>query len=313
MKETKTYVDSLFSGYEETGALADFKEELASNMADKVASLVKKGMDEESAFTKAASELGDISALADEISLRKKQEVLGEAYMNVRRYMTPRRVAAYVISGAALVFGMVSAAIAFLGESGSDFGVPSLDGLIENSHRFTVLFGVLLPFVPVSAAGFTWLGLTQELPALYPMSRKRALWYALGVCLLTAGIILVPLTYFSTGSGYSLVGALGILIPLVIPAAGLLVFLALTEKDRKKPWTKLTAGACLFHDLKTEARFGMFSGAIWMGAAALFVLFGFIAGFRYSWITFLFAVPVQLCVQGLMLKNEKKKNVRRLP
>jgi hypothetical protein len=313
MKETKTYVDSLFSGYEETGALADFKEELASNMADKVASLVKKGMDEEAAFTKAAAELGDISVLADEISLRKKQEVLGEAYMNVRRYMTPRRVAAYVICGGALVFGMVSAAIAFLGESGSDFGAPSLDGLIENSRRFTVLFGVLLLFVPVSTAGFTWLGLTQELPALYPLPKKRALWYALGVFLLTAGIILFPLTYFSTGTRYSLVGALGTLIPLVIPAAGLLVFLALTEKDRRKPWAKLTTGAYFFHDPKTEARFGMFSGAIWMAAAALFILFGFVAGFRYSWITFLFAVPVQLCVQGLMLKNEKKENVRRLP
>jgi hypothetical protein len=307
MKEIKTYVDSLFSGYEETGALADFKEELASNMADKVASLVRKGMDEDAAFTKAAAELGDISALADEISLRKKQEVLGEAYMNAGRYMTPRRVAAYVICGAVLVFGMVSAAIAFLAENGSDFGVPSLDGLIENSHRFTVLFGVLLPFVSVSAAGFTWLGLTQELPALYPASKKRALWYALGVFLLTAGIILFPLTYFSTGTGYGMVGALGTLIPLVIPAAGLLVFLVLTERDRKKPWAKAATGAGLFRDPKTEARFGMFSGAIWIGAAALCILFGFIAGFRYSWISFLFALPAQLCVQGLMLKNEKKE------
>jgi hypothetical protein len=308
MKETKTYVDSLFSGYEETGALADFKEELASNMADKVASLVRKGMDRDAAFTKAAAELGDISALADEISLRKKQEILGEAYMSVGRYMTPRRVAAYVICGAALVFGMVSAAIAFLAEGGNDFGVPSLDGLIENSHRFTVLFGVLLPFVSVSAAGFTWLGLTQELPALYPASKKRAFWYALGVFLFTAGIILFPLTYFSTGTGYSLVGALGTLIPLVILSAGLVVFLVLTEKDRKKPWAKRATGARLFRDPATEARFGMFSGAIWMGAAAFCIFFGFIAGFRYSWITFLFAVPAQLCVQGLMLKNETKEN-----
>jgi hypothetical protein len=94
----------------------------------------------------------------------------------------------------------------------------------------------------------------------------------------------------------------------VIPAAGLLVFLVLTEKDRKKPWTKVATGAGLFQDPKTEARFGMFSGAIWIGAAALCILFGFIAGFRYSWITFLFALPAQLCVQGLMLKNEKKEN-----
>jgi hypothetical protein len=314
MGKTKEFVDSLFRGYEETTTLSDFKEELASNLDDKIGSLVNRGLNEEEAFTKAAAELGDISVLADEISLKKKQEVFGEAYMNIKRYMKPKRVAAYVLSGCVLVFGVISAVIAlFAQESGGfpEMGFPGSQ-LIENSHRFTAFFGVLLPFVSLSAAGFTWLGLTQELPALYPLSKKRALWYAAAVFFLAAGLILFPLTYFSTGTEYSLIGAIGILIPFVLPSTGLLAFLVLTEKDRLKPWMKLRHEAEvkknyeMFSDPAVSARFGMFSGAIWLAAAGFFVLFGFLAGFGYSWPAFLFAAAVQLWVQGTMMKSGKK-------
>jgi hypothetical protein len=62
----------------------------------------------------------------------------------------------------------------------------------------------------------------------------------------------------------------------------------------------------MFSDPAVSARFGIFSGAIWMGAIALFILFGFIISFRYSWTAFLFAVPAQLCIQGLMMKGKKQ-------
>jgi hypothetical protein len=307
MNQTKEFVDSLFKGYEESEKLSDFKEELTSNLNARIASLAAKGIAREEAFVKATAELGDISALADEISLKKKQEVLGEAYMNIRHYMKPARVAAYVVTGVVLVFGIITALIAFFAQAGG----PEFFswGLIEKSHRLTAFFGVLLPFVSACAASFTWLGLTQELPAMHPLSAKRASWYALGALALTAGIILFPLTYFSTGNEYSLIGAMGILIPLVIPSIGLLVFLGLTEKDRRKSWVKLRYEAEvkkqheMFSDPVVSARFGMFSGAIWIAAAGLFVLFGFIIGFKYSWLTFLFAVAAQLLVQGLMIKS----------
>jgi hypothetical protein len=62
----------------------------------------------------------------------------------------------------------------------------------------------------------------------------------------------------------------------------------------------------MFSDPAVSARFGMFSGAIWTAAAGLFFLFGFITGFRYSWLVFLFAIAAQLLVQGTMMKNVKK-------
>lgn len=42
MMDTQKYVDGLFSGYEETPALTDFKEELRSNLDDRIANLIKK-------------------------------------------------------------------------------------------------------------------------------------------------------------------------------------------------------------------------------------------------------------------------------
>jgi len=74
---TKKYIDSLFSDYQETSALIDFKEELKSFLDERIKTLVKSGMDEKAAFEKATNELGDMSAVADEISRNKKKEILG--------------------------------------------------------------------------------------------------------------------------------------------------------------------------------------------------------------------------------------------
>ncbi|MDR2485037.1 MAG: permease prefix domain 1-containing protein [Treponema sp.] len=300
MQNTKSYVDSLFSGYEETKDLADFKEELTGYLNDKIADLVKKGLEEDGAFKKAASELGGVSALADEISLKKKQEVIGEAFMDVKHFMKPPRIIAYIVCGLFLSFGAISSAMAFLGND----AVPELAG---KNQGFTGLFGVLLGFVPLAIAGFTWLGLTQELPALYPMPKKRAVWYSIGTFVLSFSVILVPLTYFSAGGEERAISAIATLIPFALPAAGLLAFLVLTEKDRLKPWARRRQEAELFIDPVTSARFGLFVGAIWMSAIALGILSGFIIGFKFSWIAFLFAIPAQLCLQGVMMKNRKQE------
>ncbi|MDR1580821.1 MAG: permease prefix domain 1-containing protein, partial [Synergistaceae bacterium] len=102
---TQKYIDGLFANYEETPALADFKEELRGNLDERIKNLVKKGMSEQEAFHKATAELGDISALADEISLKKKQEVYEDMYMGTRKYMTIKRTAAFVLGGTTVCFG----------------------------------------------------------------------------------------------------------------------------------------------------------------------------------------------------------------
>jgi hypothetical protein len=104
--------------------------------------------------------------------------------------------------------------------------------------------------------------------------------------------------------------AIATLIPFFIPGLGLLVFLRLTEKDTRKPWVRARyekearASRELWSDPVTAARFGMASGAIWIFAAGCFFLFGFLCGFHFSWLAFVFAVALQLAVQSAMTKTK---------
>jgi hypothetical protein len=160
--------------------------------------------------------------------------------------------------------------------------------------------------VPPAAAVFTFLGLTQETASRNPLSPKRAVWYALAAGALSFGIILSPLTYFATDR--RLMETVAVLIPFAIPALGLLIFLILTEKDTRKPWVRARyekearVNQELFNDPVTAARFGMASGALWIFAAGLFILLGFLAGFQFSWLVFVFAVAGQLAIQVLMIR-----------
>ena len=295
----KEYVDSLFTGYEETAALADFKEELLSNFSAKVESMVKKGLDSAAAFQRAAAELGDLSVLADEISLKKRREVFEEQYLDIRRYLNPRRVLGYIASGFSLLMGLIVALMVYLEESlkrsTPDFIEPVFPYLARPSEYLAGVFGALLPFLSLSAAGFTFLALTQETRLRHPLSWKRALWYTLAVTVLCFGILLLPLTYFGAGGREGLIGALATLIPFALPALGLLVFLALTEKNRLKPWAReryadeIRRRQELFPGPGAETRFGLFSAAIWIFAAALFFIIGLETGFRLSWTVFVLA------------------------
>lgn len=310
MNSTKEYVNSLFSGYEDTAALADFKEELLSNLNAKIESMVKKGIDEGAAFEKAAAELGDLSALADEISLKKRQEVFEERYLDVRRYMKPKRILGYIACGVSIVLGLVIALIVYLAER-DYFGIndPALPYMEPPVEYLAAVFGVLLPFFTAAASGLAFLLLTQETAARYAMTWKRALWYTLAAFLLAFGIMVLPLIYFGAGKHEGLIGGLVALISFVLPGAGLLAFLVLTEKNLLKPWAKerldkeIQKQMVIFEDQETAGRFGMISGAIWIFALGLFVLLGFLLGFRFSWIVFIFAVAGQLLVQALMYKT----------
>jgi hypothetical protein len=95
---------------------------------------------------------------------------------------------------------------------------------------------------------------------------------------------------------------------LLYPGIGLLVFLCLTEKNRLKPWAmKYHAGEVqksteMWNNPAAAARFGLFSGAVWIFAVGAFFALGFFIGFKFSWLFFVFAIAVQLLIQALMYK-----------
>jgi hypothetical protein len=317
MMKTKEFVDSLFNGYEETSALADFKEELLGNLNAKMESLAKKGMDEQAAFEKASAELGDVSVLADELSLKKRKEVFEEAYMGVSRYMSAGRVAGYVIFGVLAFFGIITALIAL-------FAIKAFDIGLDGSFDWTGFFATMMPFFTAAIAGFTFLAATQETASMYPVSKKRAAWYTAAAALIAFGLLTMPIVYFSIKIadeissvifGYNLealIPVMGMLIPFVLPGIGMLVFLVLTEKDRLKPWAKdfrdktVKREMEMWNDPSAAMRFGIFSGAIWIFAVGLFLLLGFLIGFKFSWLVFIFATAFQLLIQGVMSKPQAK-------
>ena len=217
--DTRKYIDSLFSDYEETSALIDFKEELKSFLDERIKALVKSGMDEKDAFEKATNELGDMSAVADEISRKKKQEILAEMYMKTRHYMPTWRIVLYILCGTVFGFGVIVAAL-------SGF----FTGDINASLGSLLVFGV----VPI--LGFLFLGLTQETAVHEPMDWKRALLYVIAAGVFLFGVIVFIITYFEDSAG--LPYAIATLIPFILPSSAFGAFLILTEKDRSKPWVK---------------------------------------------------------------------------
>jgi hypothetical protein len=234
--------------------------------------------------------------------------------MDIRQYMPGRRVAGYVSFGAVALFGITVACITL-------FATKTI-GL--NFHLdWNAFFGTLLPFLTAAAVGFTFLGVTQETAAVYPVSKKRGAWYAAAAGLLTFGLLTMPLVYFGSkfageivkeflGFNFeSLVPLFGLLVPFVLPGIGILAYLVLTEKDRLKPWAKnfhakaIKGEMAIWNDPATASRFGMFSGAIWIFAIGIFLLLGFLIGFKYSWLIFIFATAFQLLIQAVMSKQSK--------
>lgn len=289
--DTRKYIDSLFSDYEETSALIDFKEELRSFLDERIKALVKSGMDENEAFKKATNELGDMSAVADEISRKKKQEILAEMYMKTRNYMSTWRIALYILCGTVFGFGIIVAAL-------SGF----FTGDINASLGSLLVFGV----IPV--LGFLFLWLTQETATHEPMDWKRALMYVIAAGVFLFGVIVFIITYFEDSAG--LPYAIATLIPFILPSSAFGAFLILTEKDRSKPWVKKQREEYIkrsrerFGDPAQEERFGLFSGALWIAAIVAFILLTMLFGLKFSWLAIAAALIGQMLILATFTKTK---------
>ncbi|RST58523.1 hypothetical protein D5F11_017000 [Siminovitchia terrae] len=281
-KQVKRYVDDLFKGYVDTPALEDFKEEIVSNLIERIKGLESEGMDEEAAFTKAIGELGDITAVADDISRQKRNEVIGQMYFQHKVEVGLKHAIGYVIAGILFLFGLTVGFISYFSTDVISQGISSS-----------------LPFIVISGAAFVFLGLTQETASDYPMSWIRALIYAVAVGGILFGLITAASLYFMDNMGLHAV--LGTLLPFVIPGVGILAFLLLTEKSRHKPWVieeqKIWMERYIKKDPKRVAQGGLLSGALWILAIAMVILAGFKLGIIYAIVVFLVTIALQLFIE----------------
>jgi hypothetical protein len=298
-------LEEIFRGYEETAGLRDLKDEIAANLCESIQSMAAKGMGGEAALRQALDKLGDITGLADRVSRQKRQEIIGGAFGRPVP-LDRAHIAAYPAAGLALAFGI------------------TICGIVYFSAGLVPAIASLMPFAVISVCAFVFFALTQETRTRYPMALKRGLLYTAASALILFGIFVGAIVFFTRDvpapelpaayteipdaalalKNINIISALGSLIPFVLPGAALLALLALlalSEKDRKKPWVRrMEEEQSRIYD----ARFGLIAGALWIFAAALFCILSALIGIRYSWITFIVAIAAQLLIMSGFAKKE---------
>lgn len=208
--KVKKYIDNLFSGVGATQQLFDLKEELTTNIREKIADYKSRGMDDEQAFKEAIISMGDLSGLVDDMR-RLGQDT---ARQTVYTTMTERISTGGIIIGVLLaLFGAFTIAMLYYM---SEEAVA-----VTGSGIFIVAGGVLI----------TYSVLTRETRRKYGMNRIRAALYALSVGLLLFSMFVAVTTRFATGETYI---AIASLMVFFLAGIGLFLFLALTGTDRRK-------------------------------------------------------------------------------
>ncbi|MCJ7843546.1 hypothetical protein MUB24_22255 [Lederbergia sp. NSJ-179] len=289
--ELKEFIDNAFEKYEESPELIDFKEELLTNLQDRLNSLEATGLKRAEALKKIEIEFADINKIADQMSLAKKKEVFEIQYMSLRHFVTKQQAAIYTILGVLVAFGLISAGLSYLA-----------------SGKFEALTGGLMVFLAIPLAGFVYMGLTQETATRNPMRPLRASIYTIAVFVFLVSALLVPMFVFVEAK--SLEGALAILIPFALLSIGVIAFLMITESDYRKSWVlkeaeKHNEWAKNFETSGNAQTFGVISAGVWILAIGAFVFLLILKLWIYSWIPLVVAIAMTM----FLLAHYMKKSV----
>lgn len=289
MMELKQFINKAFEKYEESPELIDFKEELLTNLQDRLKSLEATGLKRTEALKEIEIEFADINKIADEMSLAKKKEIFESQYMSVRHFVTKPRAAIFAILGVLTAFGVITAGLSYLA-----------------SGKIEALTGVLMVLLAIPLAGFVYMGLTQETATRNPMRPLRASLYTVAAFVLLFGVLLVPMLVF--GEAKSLESAFAVLIPFALPSIGVLGFLMITESDHRKSWVlkeaeKHNEWAKDFETSGNAQTFGIMTGAVWILAIGAFIFLLILKLWIYSWIPFILAIALTLFLLAHYMKK----------
>ncbi|MEG6533664.1 hypothetical protein NST89_05120 [Caldifermentibacillus hisashii] len=290
--ELKEFIDQAFEKYEESPELIDFKEELLTNLQDRLKSLEANGIKRADALRQIQIEFADINKIADEMSLEKKKEVFEMRYMSLRNFVTKTRAAIYTILGVLTVFAIIISCFSYL-----------LLGKVD------AVTGVMMLFLSVPLAGFVYLGLTQETATRNPMRPLRAAIYAVAVFVFLFGVFLVPIgPMLIFGEAKSLEGALAVLIPFALPSLGVITFLMITEPEHRKAWVlkeaeKQNEWAKNFETSGNAQTFGIMTAALWILAIGAFILLLIMKLWVFSWIPFVVALALMIVLLAYYMKK----------
>ncbi|MFK2825275.1 permease prefix domain 1-containing protein [Bacillus sp. B190/17] len=281
--QVKQYIEQVFADFPESDQLKELKEEVEVNLQERIQESIHSGMNEEEAFQKAISELGDVTKVAEDISVKARCEVIDHMYN--KKPLPKVHVFGYVISVGMLLFGIITALLVQF-----------------QMEEYYITISTLFPFVLISISALVYLGLTQESQYQFGMKPMRAAGYSAATGGLLFGLFTSGIVYFqgTTGNGEWI----ATLLPFAIPSICLYTFLGLTEKDRSKrneEWMKYMAK---YHDPEYQMIRGSISGALWIFAFALFLILGFSISWKYAWIVFIFAAGIEVLMEAIPFRKK---------
>jgi hypothetical protein len=286
------HLDAAFADVPLTPEVQDLKEEIRSNLAARVSELEASGKTSAVAVRTALKEVGDIRdiiAQLGEPTLEKGAESIVAAFLSNKVRPKPGFVIRIVLLSLVL-----AASIAIF--------IAALSGAFDWTTRVMVaviVAGVVLPLSWIVADS-----LRQETTSNHPLPTGRAVAYGLTTGVSVGGLGLLGLAPNADPRVWAILTGVSLLVAALIAY----IYLGVTQTNRKKAWIR-----SLTHDPRgweapeydadpaTEARFGMYSGALWVAAIAGFIALSITLGFAWSWTALVGATILQILMVGWML------------
>lgn len=209
-KKINEYIDKVFEEVGPSQQLFDLKEELVTNMKEKIVDYTSRGLDEEQAFREAVASLGDLSGLVEDMRKIGQDKAREAVYTNMSNKVS---TAGIIIGVLLILFGSFSTGMLHF------MNIPK-EGAVAPGI-FIVGGGIVL----------TYSLLTIETKRKYAMNKIRAAFYALAVGLILFGIFSAVMSGTATGEVFI---AIGSLMVYVLAGVALMLYLLLTGRSRKK-------------------------------------------------------------------------------
>ena len=288
-------LDEAFQGVEMTPDVQDLKEEVRANLMARADELEAAGALPNDAARQAVAELGDVRELLEETTDAAPRRSTDDYTALVRRHHV-RPKPGYVVRAVGYsIAAVVGITLAILGATG-------------------VLPLPIGPQIGLFGMASTALGLlvgdslSQETTTNHPMPQNRAGGYFLATLLGAYGLGFGALVAFGSLPVWGVVfAALGVIASII-----LFSFLAATQTNRHKAWTRQLAAATppnrFEREPETAARFGVYTAAIWLVTFAVIAVLVFTVGWWWAPVAFVGGFAVMMLVLARMLFGPEKKS-----
>lgn len=287
-------LDEAFAGIEMTPDAQDLKEEVRANLVARTAELEATGRSSTDAARQAIAELGDVRALLDgsdpAAASPAGRESVQAAFLRHRVRPKGGFVVRTVVLSIVAALALIILVLAALGV------VPvGLAGLIGLG------LAVSLPLGFVTADS-----LRQETTTNHPLPTGRAIGFGVA----TFGV----LEALTLGAVFALhleqlwLAVLAAL--LLVTSIALFSWLAATQTNRKKAWTRAAWNGEVsnrFEDEpETAARFGIYTAVIWIVTFAVIAVLIFTVGWWWGLLAFVGGFALMMIVLARMMFGAKK-------